>query len=97
MEAWRKRRKRGKTHEVVRLPYFIRRFLQPSLCSVYPPIAFVNILLHVAHVIVFKPIFALVWRALIFSLQGLAVNFGAGSKVLLGICEKVVRTSAGEE
>ena len=85
------------THEIVRLPYFIRRFLQPSLCSVYPPIAFINIFLHVAHVIVFKSIFALVWRALVLGFQRLAVNFRAGSKVLLGICKEVVGTSAGEE
>lgn len=85
------------THEIVRLPDFIRRFLQPSLCSVYPSIAFINILLHVAHVIVFKSIFALVWCALVLSLQGLAVNLGAGSKVLLGVCKEVVGTSAGEE
>lgn len=86
-----------KTHEIVRLPNFIRRFLQPSLSSVYPPIAFVNILLHVAHVIIFKSIFALVWCALILGLQGLAVNFGAGSKVLLGVGEEVMGTCAGEE
>lgn len=85
------------THQGIGLPDFIGRLLQPPLRRVDPPVALVNVLLHVPHVVVLEPVLALVRRALVFRFQRLAVHFRAGAEVLLGVGEEVVRAGAGEE
>jgi len=85
------------THQGIGLPDFIGRLLQPPLRRVDSPVALVNVLLHVPHVVVLEPVLALVRRALVFRFQRLAVHLGAGAEVLLGVGEEVVRAGADEE
>src|SRR5256885_5614170 len=40
--------------QTVCLPYLIRRLLQSALSGIYPPIALVDVLLHVPHIVVFE-------------------------------------------
>lgn len=86
------------TYQVIRLPNLIRRLLQPSLRGVDPTITLVNVLLHVAHVVIFEPPFRLLARrgSLVLRLQALAVHLGTRAQVLLGVGELVVRTRADE-
>lgn len=82
-------------YEVVSLPDLIGRLLQPSLRSIDPPVALIDVLLHISHVVVLEPIFALVGRGFIFGLERFAMDLGAGPEVLLGVREEVVRACAG--
>lgn len=75
----------------------VRRLLQTSLRSLDPPVALVNVLLHVPHVVVFEAVLALVRRVLVLRFERFAVHFGAGSEVLFCVCEEVVRAGADEE
>lgn len=90
---------RCNTYQRIRLPDLIGRLLQPSLRRVDAPIALVDILLQVAHVVVIESELLLLGRrhALIFRLERLAVHLGAGTQVLLGVGEEIMRTGAGEE
>ena len=74
-------------HKIIGLPYFIRRLLQPSLRSIDSPIAFIDIFLHIAHIVVLEPQLALLGRAFIFLFQRFAVHLWTGAKVLFRICE----------
>ena len=84
-------------YKVICLPDLIGRLLQPSLRSIDSPVALIDILLHVSHVIVLEAVFALVWGALVLRFQWLAMDFRTGAKILLGVCEEVVRTGAGQK
>ncbi len=85
-----------KFYQRIRLSNLIRRLLQPPLRGVDPPIALVNVLLHVAHVIVFEAVLALVRRGLVFRLQRLAVHLRTRTQVLLRVGEEVVRAGADQ-
>lgn len=87
----------SRTYEIVGLPYLIGRLFQPSLRGVDPSIALVDVFLHVTHVIVLEAIFCFIRRALVFSFEGLTVDFGAGTEVLFCVREEVVRAGAGEK
>lgn len=84
----------GSPYEVIGLPDLIWRLLQSSLRRVDPPVALIDILLHISHIVVFESVFALVRRGFIFGLERFAMDLGAGAEVLLGVCEEVVRTCA---
>ena len=81
-------------YEVVGLPNFIRSFLQSPLRSINPPIALIDVLLHISHVVVLEAILALLGRGFVLGLERFAVDLGAGPEVLLGVREKVMRTCA---
>lgn len=85
------------THQGVGLSNLIRRLLQPPLRRIDPPITLINVLLHIPHVVILKPMLALIRGTFIFRLQRLAVDFGTRTQVLLGVCEEVVWTGACEE
>ena len=61
--------------KVIRLADLIRCLLQAPLRRIDSPIALVNVLLHVSHVIVLEAMFALIRRGFVFGFQGLAVHF----------------------
>ena len=84
-------------YEIVSLPDLIGCLLQSPLRDVYPPVTIINVLLHIAHVVIFKPELALVGRAVVLGFQRLAVNFRARSQVLLGVCKEIVRACTDEE
>jgi len=87
------------TYQVTRLSDFVRCFLQSPLRRVYPPIAVVDVLLEIAHVVVLEAIvLAFPFRhGIVLGLEGLGVNLGTGPNVLLGIREEVVRACACDE
>ena len=58
----------GPSYEVIGLSDLIWRLLQSSLRGIDPPIAFIDILLHISHVVVLEPVLALVGRGFIFGL-----------------------------
>lgn len=84
------------THQVISLPDFIWRLLQPSLRCIYSSITLVDIFLHVAHVIILEAILALVCRSFVLGFERFAVDLGAGTEILLGVCEKVMGTCSYE-
>ena len=86
-----------KAYQIVGLPYLIRRLFQPPLRSINSPIALVDVLLHVAHVVVLESEFALFCRSFILGFEGLAVHFRAWPEILLRVCEEIVRAGADEE
>lgn len=88
---------REQTHKIICLSYFVRCLLQSSLRRINSPIALVNVLLHIPHIVVFKSIFALIWRTLVLGLERFAVDSRARAKVLFRVCEEVMRACAGEE
>lgn len=85
-------------YQIVRLPDLVRRLFQSSLRGLDAPIALVNVLLHVAQVVVLEPPFGLFARrsGFVLGLQALAVDLRTGAQVLLGVGELVVRTRAHE-
>ncbi len=84
----------GLPYEVVRLPDLIWRLLQSSLSGIDPPVALIDILLHIPHVVVLEAPLAFLGRGFIFRLERFAVDLGAGAKVLLGIRKEVMRACA---
>lgn len=88
---------RSLAYQGIGLPDLIGRLLQPPLRRVDPPVALVDVLLHVPHVVVLEAVLTLVRRALVLRFQRLAVHLGTGAEVLLGVGEEVVRAGAGEE
>lgn len=86
-------------YQSICLSNFVRCLLEPALGGVYSPVAVVDIFLQVAHIVVLETVllFVLIRQALVLSLQRLRVLLRAGTQILLGICEKVVRTCADEE
>ena len=58
--------RKGEAYEVVCLPDFVGGFLQSTLGNVDPSVAIVNVLLHVAHVVVFEAEFSLVGAVVVF-------------------------------
>ena len=88
----------GGAYQIIGLPNLIRRLLQPSLGRINPSIALINILLHIAHVVVLKPPFRPVAGrcSFVFCFESLAVDFRAWAEVLFGVCELVVRAGADE-
>lgn len=81
-------------YEVVGLPDLIWRLLQSSLRRINPPIAFIDVLLHISHIVVLKAVLALVGGGFILGLERFAMDLGARPEVLLGVCEEVMRTCA---
>ena len=82
------------SYEIVGLPDLIWRLFQSSLRSINPPVALVDVFLHISHIVVLKAVLALVRRAFIFGLERFAMDLGAGPQVLLGVREEIVWTSA---
>lgn len=83
----------------VRLPDLVGRLLEPALRRVDPAVALVDVLLHVAHVVVLEPELGLFLAVepLPFALERLAVHFWAGSEVLLCVGEEVVGAGANDK
>lgn len=85
-------------YQIVSLSNLIRSFLQPSLGGVNPPVTVVDVLLHIAHIVIIKAPFSL-FRSrskIIFRLQSFAMHLRTSAQVLLGIGEKVMRTRSRE-
>ncbi len=82
----------------IRPPDLVRRLLQSSLRAVDASVAIVNVLLHVAHVVVIEAMFLFLrsWQSVVFDLEVLRVEFGARTQILFGVCEQVVGACAGE-
>lgn len=97
--SFRQRRQRHGSypHKIIRLPNFIRRLLQPSLRSINSSVAFIDIFLHIAHIVVLESEFALLGGALILLFQRFAVHLWTGPKVLFCICEEIIGAGAGKE
>ena len=89
---------RNAQYQIVGLPDFIGRLLQPSLRSINPSIALVDVLLHVPHIIPLKPQFSFLRRifSIVFRLERLAMDLWTLTQVLLRICEEVVWTCSDE-
>ena len=83
-------------HEVVGLPYLIGGLFQSPLRSINPPVALIDIFLHISHIVVLETVLVLVGRGFIFGLQRFAMDLGAGAQVLLGVRKKIVRTCANK-
>lgn len=85
-------------YQIVCLFYFIGRFLKPTLGGVDTPIAFIDILLYVAHVIVLEPPFRLfVCRSsFVLRLQALAVDFRTRAQILFCVGELIMGARADE-
>lgn len=81
-------------YKVVGLPDLIWRLFQSSLRSIDPPVALIDVFLHISHIVVLETVLALVGRGFILRFERFAMDLGAGSKVLLGVREEVVRTCA---
>jgi hypothetical protein len=94
----KRRRSASDTDQVVSLTYLLGRLLQSALRSVYAPVALVDVLLHFPQVVKLEaPRALLVLRSLVvLGLERFIVYLGARAKVLLGICEEIVGTLAGE-
>ena len=56
------------TYKSVCLPDLVRCLLESALCGVYPAVALVDVLLEIAHVVVFEAILGCVFRGLILGL-----------------------------
>ena len=82
------------SYEVVGLPNLIWSFLQSPLRSINSPIALIDVLLHISHIVVLEAILALLRRGFVFGLERFAMDLGAGPEVLLGVREKIMRTCA---
>lgn len=87
----------GVAYEVIRLPYLIRCLLQPPLRRIDTPIAFINVLLHVPHVVIFKAVFAFIGSGFIFGLERFTVDFRTWPQVLFCVREEIVRTGTDKE
>jgi len=83
----------------IRLSYFIRRLLQSPLRHINSPIAFIDVFLQIAHVVVFEAPFLLVGGrgGFEFCFEGLGMDFGTGTEILFSVCKEVVGTGACEE
>ncbi len=57
-----------KTYEGVCLPDLVGRLLESALCGFYSTVAFVDIFLEVAHVVIFEAIFGCVFCCLVLGL-----------------------------
>ena len=90
--------RKRKTHQVIRLPNLIRCLLQPTLRGFNAPITIVNVLLHIAHIVVVEPPLGLLGcrRSLVLRFQALAMYLGTRAQILLGVGEKVMRTRADQ-
>lgn len=86
----------GSPYEVIGLSDLIWRLLQSSLRGIDPPVALIDVLLHISHVVVLEAVLALVGRGFVFGLERLAMDLRAGAEVLFGVCEEVVRTCADD-
>lgn len=86
------------TYQIISLPNLIGGLLQASLRRIDASIAFINVLLHIAHIVVIEPPLRLVAGrcSFVFCFESLAVDFGTWAQVLFGVGELVVRTGAGE-
>jgi hypothetical protein len=75
------------------LPDLLRRLLESSLGRVNLAIATVNVVLHVPHVVKLEapPALLVGFCILILGLEGLIVHLGAGTQLVLGVGEEVVR------
>lgn len=69
-------RRGEKSYQCVCLPDLVRSLLEPALCGVYSAVALVDVLLEIAHVVVFEAILGCVFRGFVLGLQWLAVDFG---------------------
>lgn len=78
----------------VGLADFVRGLLEAALGGVDAPVAVVDVLLEVAQVVELEGVFG--WRGEVFLFERLGMHFWAGSEVLLGVCEEVVRAGADE-
>ena len=87
------------THQRVGLPDLVRRLLEPPLGRVDPPVAIVDVLLHVAQVVVFEGVPCLLGRTetIVLGLECFAMDSWACAKVLFRIGEEVVRAGADDE
>lgn len=76
----------------------IRGLLQPALRSLDSPVTIINVFLHIAHVVKLEAPFRLFRgrRSFVFRFQHFAMHLRAGSEVLLGIGEEVVRAGPDE-
>lgn len=76
-------------YQSVRLPYLIRCLLKPPLRHINLPIALVNVLVHVAHVVVVEgpPFLLFRIRRIVFSLKLLAVYLRTWADILFSVCE----------
>lgn len=83
----------------VRLADLVGRLLEPPLRHVDAPVALVDVLLQVAHVVILEPPLRLLRRRrrLVLRLQRLAVHLRARPQVLLRVGEEVVRAGPREE
>ena len=86
------------SYQVVCLSDLVRSLFQSSLSGINTSVTVVNILLHIAHVVVIETPFGLLRcrGSLILRLQSFTVHFRALTQILLGIGEEVVRTGADE-
>ena len=84
------------SYEVIGLSDLIWRLLQSSLRGIDPPVALIDIFLHISHVVVLEAVLALVGRGFIFGLERFAMDLRTGAEILLGICEEVVRACADD-
>jgi len=84
-------------HKIIRLPNLIWRLLQPSLRSINSSVAFIDIFLHITHIIVLESELGLLGGALILLFQRFAVHLRTGAEVLFRICEEIMGASAGKE
>ena len=81
------------TYQIVGLSNLIGGLFQPALGIIDTAVTVIDLLLHVAHVIELESPFRLVRRtcSIVLRLQPLAVNLRAGSEILLGIGEQIMR------
>lgn len=88
----------GLSNQCIGLPDFLRRLLQSSLRGVNLPIATVNVVLHVPHIVEFESPAALLARVgfLVLGLERFVVHFWAGTQLILGVCEQVVGAVADQ-
>lgn len=86
------------TYQFIGLLDLVWGLFQSALGGVNSPVTVVDVLLHVAHVVKIKAPFGLLRRRcrLILRFQSFAMCFGAGTEVLLGVGEEVVRAGANE-
>lgn len=87
----------ARAYKIIRLPDLIRRLFQPSLRSIDPSIALIDVLLHIPHVVIFEAEFTFVGVTFVFSLQWLTMDFRTGAKILFCVGEEIVGTGADEE
>jgi hypothetical protein len=76
-------------YQSIRLSYLIRSLLQPPLSAIDSSIALINVLLHVAKVVVFEAPFRFLLSVggLVLGLQAFVVQLGTWTEILFGVGE----------